>query len=114
MFDESTTYNALSVLDDCIARYGKPLEILTDHGSQFYANSDEIKAVAISTFQHYLVGRKISHIGRVHHPQTNGMVERFYETFQSKIMYFESVEEFITCVLDDILYFFLVEIVRDS
>ena len=29
VFDQSTTYNALSVLDDCIARYGKPLEILT-------------------------------------------------------------------------------------
>ena len=43
VFDESTTYNVLSVLDDCIARYGKPLEILTDHGSQFYANSGEIK-----------------------------------------------------------------------
>jgi putative transposase len=97
VFDESTTHNAISVLDDCIARYGKPLELLTDHGSQFYANSCEIKAAAISTFQQYLVGRKVNHIlGRVHHPQTNGKIERFYETFQSKIMYFESIEEFIT------------------
>jgi putative transposase len=97
MFDESTTYNAISVLDDCIARYGKPLEILTDHGSQFYANSCEIKAAAISTFQRYLVGRKINHIlGRVHHPQTNGKIERFYETFQSKIEHFNSMEEFVT------------------
>ena len=41
--------------------------------------------------------RKISHIlGRVHHPQTNGKIERFYEAFQSKMMYFESIEEFIT------------------
>jgi putative transposase len=55
------------------------------------------KAVAISTFQQYLVGRKINHIlGRVHHPQTNGKIERFYETFQSKLMYFESIDEFIT------------------
>ena len=96
VFNESTTYNALSVLDDCIARYGKPLEILTDHGSQFYANSGKIKAAGISTFQHYLVARKISHIlGRVHHPQTNDKIERFYETFQSKMMYFESIKEFI-------------------
>ena len=30
----------------------------------------KLKAAGISTFQHYLVGRKISHIlGRVHHPQ---------------------------------------------
>ena len=97
VFDESTTHNAISVLDDSITRYGKPLELLTYHGSQFYANSGEIKAAAISTFQQYLVGRKINHIlGRIHHPQTNGKIERFYETFQSKIIYFESIEEFIT------------------
>ena len=54
VFDESTTHNAISVLDDSIARYGKPLELLTDHGSQFYANSGETKADAISTFQQYL------------------------------------------------------------
>jgi transposase InsO family protein len=65
---------------------GKPLECLTDHGSQFYANSGEIKAAAISTFQQYLVGKKINHIlGRVYHPQTNGKIERFYETFQEAI-----------------------------
>lgn len=96
IFDEATTENAISVLDGCIDRYGKPLELLTDHGSQFYANSGEIKAATISTFQQYLVSRKINHIlGRVHHPQTNGKIERFYETFQSKISYFESIEQFI-------------------
>jgi putative transposase len=97
MFDESTTYNAISVLDGCIARYGKPFELLTDHDSQFYANSGEIKAAAISTFQQYLVGRKINLIlGRVQHPQTNGKIERFYETFQSKVEHFSSIEEFVT------------------
>jgi putative transposase len=97
IFEEATTENAISVLDGCIARYGKPLELLTDHGSQFYANSGEIKAAAISSFQQYLVSRKINYIlGRVHHPQTNGKIERFYETFQSKISYFESIEQFVT------------------
>src|SRR5215469_2905717 len=31
IFDEATTENAISILDDCINRYGKPLELLTDH-----------------------------------------------------------------------------------
>ena len=43
VFDGSTTHNAISVLDDSITRYGNPLELLTDHGSQFYANSGEVK-----------------------------------------------------------------------
>ncbi|HZD35886.1 MAG TPA: hypothetical protein VE130_11840 [Nitrososphaeraceae archaeon] len=75
---------------------GKPLELLTDHGSQFYANFGEIKSVGISKFQQYLVNRKINHIlGRVQHPQTNGKIERFYETFQSKVEHFNSIQEFV-------------------
>lgn len=97
VFDEATTENALSVLDDCIRRYGRPLELLTDHGSQFYANSGEIKSPGVCRFQQYLADRKVHHIlGRVHHPQTNGKIERFYETFQSKIHHFDSVEQFMT------------------
>lgn len=45
----------------------------------------------------HLVSRKVNHIlGRVYHPQTNGKIERFYEAFPSKMMYFESIEELIT------------------
>ena len=74
----------------------KPLELLTDHGSQFYANFGGMKADGMSKFQQYLIDRKINHIlGRVHHPQTNGKIERFYETFQSKIQHFNSMEEFV-------------------
>ena len=96
IFDEATTENAISVLDDCINGYGKPLELLTDHGSQFYANFVGMKGAGLGKFQQYLIDRKINHIlGRVHHPQTNGKIERFYETFQSKIQYFNSMEEFV-------------------
>lgn len=58
----------------------------------------EIKSVGrISKFQQYLVNRKINHIlGRVQHPQTNGKIERFFETSQSKIGLFNSIEEFVT------------------
>ena len=90
IFDDATE-NAISVLGDCINRYGKPLELLTDHGSQVYANFGEIKAFGISKFQQYLIDRKINHIlGSIHHPQTNGRIERFYQTFQSKIQHFNS------------------------
>lgn len=68
IFDEATTENAISVLDDCINVYGKPLELLTDHGSQFYANFGVMKAVGMSKFRQYLIDKKINHIlGRVHH-----------------------------------------------
>ena len=37
----------------------------------------------------------IKHIWKVHHSQTNNRIERFYETFQSNIMYLESFDVFI-------------------
>jgi len=38
----------------------------------------------------------IKHIvGRVHHPETNGKVERFYGTFQQKIHLFNDIDEFM-------------------
>jgi putative transposase len=43
IFGEATTENAISVLDDSINRYGKPLKLLTDHGSQF---CDSIRRLA--------------------------------------------------------------------
>ncbi len=35
--------NALAVLDEAIKNHGKPASIITDHGSQFYANAQEAK-----------------------------------------------------------------------
>ncbi len=96
LFDDATTDNALSILEHCIEQYGKPLEMLTDHGSQFFANYGDKKSEGMSRFQDYLMNSKINHIlGRVNHPQTNGKIERFYETFQSKIKYFGSIDGFI-------------------
>ncbi len=44
MFDNATTENALRVLDQAIRNHGKPAAVMTDHGSQFYANEKEVKA----------------------------------------------------------------------
>lgn len=43
VFENATTENALAVLDEAITNHGKPASILTDHGSQFYANESTEK-----------------------------------------------------------------------
>jgi putative transposase len=43
VFREATALNTLQVLKEAIQHYGKPDEILTDRGSQFYANEGERK-----------------------------------------------------------------------
>jgi transposase InsO family protein len=78
IFDEATTENAISILDDCTNRYGKPLEILTDHGSQFYGHGIKIphnsygyrwiaetvfSSIKI-TFGEYVAARKFPHMVR--------------------------------------------------
>ncbi len=33
--------------------------------------------------------------GRIDHPQTNGKIERFFATFQAKVHFFATIDEFM-------------------
>ena len=58
-----------------IARYGKPREVLTDQGPQYFTWRGK------SAFQKLLVREGIRHVvARSHHPQTVGKCERLWET----------------------------------
>ena len=70
VFPQATTENTLTILKQAIAKYGYPDEILTDRGSQFYANEGERKEKGVSQFERYLAEQGIKHIlCRVNHPQ---------------------------------------------
>jgi transposase InsO family protein len=49
-YPQATTENTLTILKQAIAKYGCPEEILTDRGSQFYANEGERKEKGVSQF----------------------------------------------------------------
>ena len=90
VFKQATTGNALKVLGQAIADHGKPASILTDHGSQFYANGSEQKKKGTSLFEERLVELGIRHIlARVGHPQTNGKLERLHGEIQRKLHFFK-------------------------
>src|SRR5688572_12115941 len=60
---------------EAIACYGKPLEILTDQGRQYFVWRGK------SAFQKLLVRHGIEHVvARTHHPQTLGKCERLWST----------------------------------
>jgi putative transposase len=87
IYPQATTENTLTILKQAIAKYGYPLEILTDRGSQFYANEGERKEKGVSQFEQYLADQGIRHIlCRVNHPQTNGKLERFYGVLEDKMI----------------------------
>lgn len=95
VFDSASSENSTSVLDECISKYGKPASILTDNGSPFTTNPDTIQN-APTIFEHYPMKHKIKHVlSRVHHPQTNGKVEKFFDIFERKVKFFSSIGEFM-------------------
>ena len=58
-----------------VARFGKPREVLTDQGRQYYAWRGK------SAFQKLLVKEGIRHVvSRPHHPETLGKCERLWKT----------------------------------
>lgn len=77
-----TRQNADLVLDafkDGIARYGKPEEVLTDQGRQYFAWRGK------SEFEELLQKEGIKHVvSRAHHPETLGKCERFWKTVEAE------------------------------
>jgi putative transposase len=70
VFQEATAENTIHVLKQAIDKHGRPRELLTDRGSQFYANEGERREKGISQFEAYLAEQGIKHIlCRVNHPQ---------------------------------------------
>ena len=89
VFAEATGDHAVEVLKKAVSEHGKPASVLTDHGSQFYANEKEAARRGEARFERELVALGIKHIlARVNHPQTNGKLERFYGEVQRKLPLF--------------------------
>ena len=92
VFEHATTENALAVLEEAIKNHGKPVSIMTDRGSQFYANASEAKKKGVSIFKKKLVGLGIKQIlAGVRQPQTNGKLERLHGEIQRKLPEFEAI-----------------------
>jgi putative transposase len=77
-FSNATTENTILAFSNAIARYGVPENILTDNGAQF-TPARGVKG----PFTEWCEKKGIKHIlGRVHHPQTNGKIERWFGTYK--------------------------------
>ena len=97
IFKRATAENTIALLKTGIASYGKPKSIMTDHGSQYYANRLDAKQEN-TQFRIVLDTLGIKHyLSRVNRPQTNGKVERFFLTYKTEYATgsFRSIYEFI-------------------
>jgi transposase InsO family protein len=84
------------VLDD-FGDVRKIREVITDHGSQFFANKTDKNGDSESAFSAFLAENGIKHIlARVKHPQTNGKVEKWYHTYEKNRKLFDDFDKFLS------------------
>jgi len=92
-----TSQYSVDVLDRTIRRYWKPVSILSDHGSTFYAVEARERERGLTEFEKYLLRNHIKQIlGRVNHPQTNGKIEKWFDVLEKKLKFFSSIDDCIT------------------
>jgi putative transposase len=98
IFKRATAVSAVALLRSGIAEYGKPKSVMTDHGSQYYANYPDANQEN-TTFRSALNILGIKHyLARVNRPQTNGKVERFFLTYKTEFATgtFTNINEYIS------------------
>ena len=82
-YDQATTENTILAFSLAMAKCGKPEAILTDNGVQFTPARSEF-----GPFSKFCDANGIRHIlGRVHHPQTNGKIERWFGTYKQEFQH---------------------------
>ena len=84
LFRNGNAANSIALLKTGIASYGKPKCVMTDHGSQYYANHPGANQEN-TQFRIVLDVLGIKHyVARVNRPQTNGKVERFFLSYKTE------------------------------
>jgi putative transposase len=97
LFRQTTSENAISLLQQGIDCFGKPKAVMTDHGSSYYSNKASPNQQN-TRFRIALDALGIKHwVARVNRPQTNGKVERFFLTYKTEYATgcFANVHDFI-------------------
>ena len=98
-FDSATAQTSIDLIKEVLRMFGdirKVEQVITDHGSQFYANKKDGYGNSESSFETFLKESEIKHImGRIKHPQTNGKVEKWYDLYEKHRSKFESFDIFV-------------------
>lgn len=99
IFKNANTENSLALLKAGIAEFGKPKAIMTDHGVTYFNNTPDNKGILqLNSYQIALQAMGIKHcLARINRPQTNGKVERWFETYKTEYITgnFNNIKDFI-------------------
>jgi len=88
-----TAEHAIKLLEESVAKYGKPKQILTDRGTQFYP----ARGGGSSAFTEWCSGNGIDHIvASVRRPSTIGKIEAFHKAYACEAWMFPTHETFVS------------------
>ena len=98
-FDRQSAETSVKLLKEVLDKYAhikKIREVITDRGSEFFANRRDKEGNATHPFEDFCKENGITHIlcGRAH-PQTNGKVEKWFDLYKRKRGKFKSFDDFI-------------------
>lgn len=98
-YESATAENTIQTLKQAeqeATRYYEFIrEIITNRGSQFYANAGDKKKKGRSQFKTYLDQQGIRYIpSKRNNPQTNGKIERWIQEYKKHRHRFKTAEEF--------------------
>jgi transposase InsO family protein len=98
-FDAATAEASISLVKEALDNFGeirKIREVITDHGTQFFANKTDKNGESESAFSAFLAENDIKHIlARVKHPQTNGKIEKWYHTYEKNRKSFQDFNKLL-------------------
>ncbi len=91
--DNPTVETTIQLVEQTSQKHGKFRQILTDQGSQFTCNHPGF--LNSSQFEQHLQQQGTQHIRcRPKHPQTNGKVEKWFDTYERHRDAFQTAEDF--------------------
>lgn len=98
LFDNATAENSVKVVDKAVLSWGCPRQLISDHGVQFTSiKRESCSEPQPNAFQKRLQQLGIQHIkARVKHPQTNGKLERWWQTARFLAKHFGSLPKAVT------------------
>jgi len=86
-----TAEHAIKLLEESISQYGKPEQVLTDRGTQFYPARG-----GISEFTKFCTGNGIEHIvTSIRRPSTIGKIEAFHKAYTIEASIYPTHKEFV-------------------
>jgi putative transposase len=98
--DGSSASQSVDLLDRVREELDPPvpiLEVITDHGSEFINTHHDERPCLDHEFEGYLHDNDIKHtLCKVGRPQSNGKIERFFQTYEKHRWRFGTLEEFLT------------------